>query len=671
MKKNRRENKKTGLKVLCAGLVCLMAVSSSQAAGLMKAKDHPDNNLHLGDHHVEVILNNGFAQTIVDQTFRNSSDHDLEAVYTFPLPKQASLSEVSLWVGERELTGEVVERKKARKIYEDQQAKGNDTALAEKNDFKSFDVMVGNVRAGSEAKVRLVYYQPLEVDLNVGRYLYPLTEGNTDDARIPFWSVDDVVTGSFSFKLTLKSAFPIKDVRMPGRENQAQIEQKDDDEGGTVVTARFSETEAASLADDVMFYYRLDDTAPARVEIIPYKESAKDPGTFMMVVTPAADLKPIQSGSDWLFLLDVSGSMSGGKIATLADGVSQVLGTMNPEDRFKIITFNNSPYELSNDYIPATAANVANWINKVKTIQAGGGTALFAGLKAAYRSLDEDRTTGLIVVTDGVANVGPTQHKHFLELQRKHDVRLFTFIIGNGANQPLMDKLAKSSNGFAMNVSHSDDIQGKLLQAKAKILNEAMHGFEVKFSGERVSDLTPSTPAALYVGDQHVSFGRYNKSGDLEVTMTAKIAGEKKEWKVKAHLPEQDVRNPEIERLWALSSIEERMQEIREHGETVLRKNKVVDISTEYSIVSDYTSMLVIDDTAFEEEQIQRRNKNRVHKERTAQAQRNQTATQNNRVDQGQGTFGGRSSNGIGTGPVGPLFIGLIALLKRFTRRDK
>ena len=102
----------------------------SDAAGLLYPKGQPGAGAKIKAQAVDVTLNNGFARTEVDQVFANPGPADVEAIYTFPLPKQASLSEVSLWIDGREVLGVVVEREQARQIYEQQVAQGNDTALA-------------------------------------------------------------------------------------------------------------------------------------------------------------------------------------------------------------------------------------------------------------------------------------------------------------------------------------------------------------------------------------------------------------------------------------------------------------------------------------------------------------------------------------------------------------
>lgn len=648
-------------------LVAALSASTASAAGLLKPIGGRDAGAHIKSHHVEVVINPGFAQTVVDQVFGNASDTDFEACYSFPIPKSASLSELSLWIDGHEVLGEVIEKEKAKKIYENQRQQGKDTALAEKNDFKTFDIRVGHVRAGQDTRVRLVYYQPLEIDLNIGRFVYPLAEGGVDDERIAFWETDNRVREAFSFKLTLKSAFPVKDVRLPGYETQAQITQSTNETGVVYDVLIGSQEGGATLSRDIVFYYRLDESTPARVELIPYRASPDQPGTFMAVITPAADLKRIAEGCDWIFVLDRSGSMSGGKITMLVDGVAKILGKLSPTDRFKIVSFNDRATDETSGFVAATAENVQSWSTHVRSLQAEGGTALFAGLEKAYHGLDNDRTTGVILVTDGCCNIGPTEHAAFLKLLRSYDLRLFTFVMGNSANQPLMERLAKDSGGFAMNVSDSDDIVGRLLQAKIHILHECMHDVRLSFSGEKVKDLTPTAPGNLYAGQQLVTFGRYSGHGPVELKLTAKISGQPHEWRCSAILPETDTANPELERLWALATIEECMEKIREEGLTDARRDEIVRLGTEYSLVTDYTSMVVLDDETLENEGIQRRNEQRVKTERVAQQQRATAPVQNHRVDNGS-TFSMPSFD-IGSGPVGPLFATLAAWLARRKRR--
>ncbi|MHC4083320.1 MAG: VIT domain-containing protein, partial [Planctomycetota bacterium] len=112
-------------------LLCPQALGS----GTLIPLGSPEDPIQILDHHVDVVINNGFARTEVTQTFFNPNAVDLEAIYSFPVPRSASLSEFSIYVGETEIHGEVLTKEEARRIYGEEKDKGNDAGLAEKNSF--------------------------------------------------------------------------------------------------------------------------------------------------------------------------------------------------------------------------------------------------------------------------------------------------------------------------------------------------------------------------------------------------------------------------------------------------------------------------------------------------------------------------------------------------------
>jgi Ca-activated chloride channel family protein len=393
----------------------------------------------------------------------------------------------------------------------------------------------------------------------------------------------------------------------------------------------------------------------------------------MLVATPGTSLKRIKDGTDWTFILDTSGSMAGQKINALRNGVVKAIEGMSPNDRFRIVQFSSHANEYTNGYVTATSEHIRDAVEKVKNLNAQGSTALYEGLSMGYRGLAPKRTTGVVLVTDGEANVGPTDHATMIRLLKEHDYRLFIFIIGNSANSPLLDALAKNSGGFSMNISSSDDIEGRLIQTKAKVLHECLYDAELTVHGGSVKDLIHPDLRNLYMGQQLVLFGKYASPGEVTVEIKGKIGTETKRWTCKAILPEKDTRNPEIERLWALSAIDESMEKIRLAGEdqsgSLVRK--VTDLGTSYSLVTDYTAMVVVDESEMENLGIDRKNASRVNSEREAQRIKESKPAEDYRVDNrsySSGSFFGGSSHSVGSGPVGPLF--LLAAF-RMRRRGK
>lgn len=632
-------------------LAALLTTTLSQAAGLLQPSDGSLPPLEIRDHQVSVVIEDAYAVTTVEQVYFNPHDRDLEARYSFPVPVHGSVAEFTLWIDGKPVTGEVLERKEARRVYEEEKAAGRDAGLTEKDEYKTFEVRVSPVRAGQEIRIRLVYLQPAHVDTGIGRYVYPLEEGGVDEEKLAFWTANEQVQRQFSFDMKLRSAYPIEAIRMPNQP-QVQLNQLPGgdwrihlgssansgaiaEEGGQAQAAPAVSAPAFTLDKDLVVYWRHQAGLPGSVDLVAHKPEGERRGTFMMVVTPGDDLQPITEGKDWVFVLDISGSMQG-KYATLADGIERALKKLRPEDRFRIVLFNDGSRELTSGFVNATPEAVARYVGKVSSTSPGGGTNLFAGLEQGLHSLEADRTSALVLVTDGVANVGETRQRQFIELIEKRDIRLFTFIMGNSANRPLLEAVTKASNGFALSISNSDDIVGQLLVAASKVTHEALHGVELKIDGVKTGDITPQQIGSLYHGQQLVLFGHYWGDGMADVKLKGRISGQEKTYQTRFAFPATATDNPEIERLWAYAAIEDAMDEMADFGEKADLKQAVVDLGVEYGLVTDYTAMVVVRDEVFDQRGIKRTNQQRLAVEEAARQQRASQPAPSRRVDNQQ-----------------------------------
>lgn len=664
-------------------LAGLMAAVSTQAAGLLSPADGSLPPLDLKEQHVAVVIEDGYAVTTVEQVFHNPHARDLEAIYSFPVPEHGAVGEFTLWIDGKPVTGEVLEKQEARRVYEEEKKAGRDAGITEKDSYKTFDVSVSPVRAGQDTRTRLVYFQPAFVDTGIGRYVYPLEEGGVDEQKLAFWTADTKVTGSFSFDLHLKSGYPVDAVRVPSQ-GAAQVSQVGPgewkvhigsqnangpaQEEGVAQQPAFNPQQQAGAAftldKDLVVYWRHQAGLPGSVDLVTYKPDAGKRGTFLLTLTPGDDLKPIIEGSDWVFVLDVSGSMQG-KYATLADGVQRALGKLRPNDRFRIILFNDRSRELTNGYVSATPEMVKRYSDEVVRVQPSNGTNLYAGVQEGLDALEADRTSAIVLVTDGVANVGETAQRKFIEMIKRKDTRLFTFIMGNSANRPLLEAMTKASGGFAVSISNSDDIVGQLLTAVSKVSHEALHGVEVKVSGVKVADLTPKEIGSLYRGQQLVLMGHYWGDGNAKVELNGRISGQPKSYQTQFAFPKQTSANPELERLWAYASIEDMQAEMEDFGEKADLKRAATDIALEYGLVTDYTSMVVLREEQFAARNIQRSNQQRVAIEQAAQQQRAQSgAPVSRRVDTQQPMYSGsRASHSSGGGAMDGWSVALLVLL--------
>ena len=712
---NKANHKRTSsfLSALVVGGL-LLASGLANAAGLMKPKNSPLPDLQIREHHVNVVIENGYATTSIEQLFHNPNTQELEAIYSFPVPEKAAVGEFIYWIDGKPITAEVIEKEQAREIYTQEKQAGRETALVEKDQYKTFDISVYPVRANSDVRVRLVYIQAAHVDHSIGRYVYPLEDGGVDDQKLSFWSRNEVVSEKFSFNLDLRSGYPLDSVRLP-QHPQAQIQNANAQEwtiqlgnnaGFTAASAMDSteksqmksatevETEMQTslenelpqtlantntirLDKDIVVYWRLEENLPGALDLVTYREDQQTQGTFMLTLTPGNDLPVIQNGSDWVFVLDISGSMQG-KYATLIEGVRQGLNKLQAHDRFRVITFNQSARDISKGYLAATPENVNQVLTSLTNIQPNHGTNLYAGLDSGIKKLDADRSTALILVTDGVANVGVTEKKEFIKLLKQSDVRLFTFIMGNSANRPLLEEMTNVSQGFAVSVSNADDVIGKIMEATSKMTHASLRDIQLDINGVRVSDITPKTIGSLYRGEQLIVFGHYMNPGQARVSLSGKVGDETRQYKTTINLPAVNTDNPELERLWAYGYIEHLQSEMDYYGADSDTEQAITDIATQYGLVTNYTSMLVVREEVFQQHNISRNNQARVAKEHQARNQRQQQPTQSTRADQHEPMFqkprstttNGRSGGGGGSVDIWVL-LAMLPLLAVSIRRKR
>lgn len=672
------------IKALSLGLtLCASLISTSHGAGLMTPSSTALPALEIKSHDVQVTIENGYSVTQVNQVFRNPNGQDLEATYHFPVPDKAAVSEFTVWIDGQPVIGEVLEKNQAEAVYQDEKASGRDTGIASKNKHYNFEIKVSPVRAGQDTRIRLVYMQSADIDTGIGRYVYPLEDGTTDDQAAAFWSADTAVRESFSFNLKLRSGYPVTDIRLP-EHPQAEIKQRSDQDWlvqlGTSATMSLTDligaheeegsaalvsttSQVASLDEDIVVYWRLAADLPGSIDLVTHKTNDSDRGTFMLTLTPGDDLAKISEGRDWAFVLDMSGSMKG-KYQTLVDGVQRALSKLQTQDRFRLILFNNTAQELTHNWINVTPENIQHWSDTLARTQPNGGTNLYAGTETALRALNADRTSALILVTDGEANVGVLEKESFLELMKKHDVRLFTAVIGNGANKPLLEAMTEVSNGFAVSVSNSDDIVGKLMEFTSKASHQALHNVKLKIEGIKTADLTPRITTSLYRGEQLVVLGHYWGAGEATVTLSGKISGAEQTYQSRFSFSDSTA-NPEIERLWAYATILD-LQNMEDYlGRDGEYKDAITDIAVANSLVTDHTSMVVMRDEQFEARGIERRNKKRRTQETKAATTRAAAPVVSHRADKNQPAFEKPRSSHSGGG--GSLSIEWLLLLLTVT----
>ena len=689
----------SGLLLAAVTFFALGSTQSSRAAGLLIADGGLGGVLEVKEHDVKVSINNGVAVTRVTQVFKNTEQRQVEALYSFPVPKGASVANFSMWINGKEMVGEVLEKQRAREIYNSYKRVGRDPGLLEQADFRTFEMRIFPIGPGAEQKVELSYYQELDFDHDWGTYVYPLATATRKD-------MDSRVTGKFAFTLDVKSAVPIVALESPSH-------------GDAFVSAKHSdaywqaslETPGGSLARDIVLAYH---TARPHtgIDLITSKHDGDD-GYFCLTMTAGDDLAKADDGMDYVFVLDVSGSMADdGKLLMSKDSIGAFIQELGDKDRFEMMTFNVQPYLAFKQLRPVNSESKRDALAFLGTQQARGGTVLNPALNAAYKYAEADRPLNVVVLSDGLTEAQERRILLQLISQRPRNAKVFCIGVGNDVNKPLLEQLAQDAGGLAAFLSHGDNFTRQAQAFRRKLMRPVATDLQLDFGGLKVRDLEPKTLPNLYHGAPIRVFGRYAGGGDSEVTVRGSVRGVEFKQSAKLEFPKSDPANPEIDRMWAWHRIDNLLKQADRTGSRNDVIPEVIKLGEGYSILTEYTSFIVLEnDAEFQRWKIARNNALRNDRDRKAQelvrsnlekirnkaiaglgpqpevqlaslqpmvpsrpaapasasapapapAPASQRSARAPEPSSGRGfDFGG------GSGPVGPLFLGLLLALRRF-----
>ncbi len=708
MKTSPRSTQRSGSRCLLAVVamaLVLLAVAMAKparAAGLLIADDGFGGVLKIKEHDVKVTINNSVAVTEVTQVFHNTENRQVEALYTFPVPKQASVSNFSMWINGKEMVGEVLEKQRARQIYNSYKQRRRDPGLLEQVNYKRFEMRIFPIAARADQKVQIIYYQELDVDHDEVIYVYPL-------ATVAQAAVDSRTRGRFSFQLETKSAIPISRLESPSHGTEMVVV----DHSETYKLASLEQKDG-SLAADIVIHYDL--ARPRSGMDLITSRTKGDDGFFYLTITAGQELAKLDLGMDYIFLLDVSGSMANdNKLPISRRSLAAFINELDDQDRFEVMTFNVQPGTVFNQLRHASAETKSMAAAFLESQAARGGTILAPALTTAYKYGDPDRPLNVVILSDGMTEQQERQTLMALIGQRPANARVFCIGIGNEINRPLLEQLADDSGGLAAFISGGDDYERQAKAFRRKLMRPAASDLALQFEGIKVYDLAPAKLPNLYFGAPVRIYGRYSGSGEGRVILTGQVQGREIKNSVTLPFPGEDAGNPEIERMWAQKHIDQLLKQGDRQNNRQGVLDEVIRLGEKYSIVTEYTSFLVLEnDAEFQRWKIERRNLGRLARDRSAQDRRRQALEalrQKAMQDLGPQSVAlnkttqppqagkpvpsttprvsqpmpqpiqmpdaarrqSRDFNfgfGGGSGPVGPLFVALAMLIKRRRKRQ-
>ncbi|MFQ5732225.1 MAG: VIT domain-containing protein [Planctomycetaceae bacterium] len=586
-----------------AGAMLALGTANADAAGMLIADGGQGGVLEIKEHSVQVTINNGIAVTKVNQTFQNTENRQVEALYMFPVPKGASVANFSMWINGKEMVGEVLEKKRARQIYNSYKRVRRDPGLLEQVDYKTFEMRIFPIGPKAEQKVQITYYQQLDFDHDWANYVYPL-------ATAPKPGIVSRTQGKFALTMRVKSEVPIVTMESPSHGKDFVIARHTDSFHEASL-----ETKGGDLNRDVVLAYRVSRPRTG-LDLITSKQPGED-GYFMLTLTAGKELAKKNAGMDYVFVLDISGSMAhGGKLGLSRQSVGAFVSELGKQDRFEVITFNVGANTLFNKLQPADKPHTQAAVKFLRSQQARGGTVLRPAIAAAYKYGEPDRPLNVVILSDGMTE--QRERRELLQLikARPQNARVFCIGVGNEVNRPLLSQVAEDAGGLAAFLSRGANFQRQAKAFRRKLMRPAAANVRITFDGIEAYDVEPKTLPNLYHGMPVRLYGRYRAGGSATARVQAEINGAPLDNKVALTFPKSEGTNPEIERMWAWQKVNRLLKQADRSGSRTGVVDEIVRIGEEYSIVTEYTSFLVLEnDAEYRRWKIERRNLRRVSRE--------------------------------------------------------
>ncbi|MEX0691933.1 MAG: VIT domain-containing protein [Gemmatimonadales bacterium] len=517
---------------------------------------------------VDVTIRGRIAEVVVNEWFMNRGGPFGEADYHFPLPGEAVFGNYSLWQGDQELRGEMMHAQDARQIYEDIVRRRRDPALIEFAGRGLIRARVFPFAPGEERRVTLRYVQMLDAAGQALGFRY--VAGRRDSVPV-------------AITVTVPDGAQFLEPFSPTHELDVRR-----DRGRLVVRPT-----ARPTGEIAIFFPPAEPTVG--LTMVTHRPAGERDGWFMLTLTPGNDAQQ-SVPRDIAVVVDVSGSMSGSKMEQARGALHQLLGTLTPRDRFRLIAFGPQVRAQAPDWTPATPDAVREARTWVDGLRADGGTNIAGALQEAFRVEPAAQHLPIVLfLTDGLPTVGERDPEVIADhAESQHGrARVFAFGVGYDVNTYLLDRLSAAGRGRTEYVEPDQDIEASVGRLASMISRPLLTDLALTLPAG-ITDVYPRQLPDLFQGEELIIFGRYREArGTQTIALMGRAGGESRRFTVRADLAPTVEANDFVAKLWAGRKLGELHRQARLEGATPALIAEIRDHALRYGLLSEYTAYLV------------------------------------------------------------------------------
>lgn len=566
----------------------------------IQGEDSSVEQFPLKETKVSTSINGTIAETYVTQTYANEGQQAINASYVFPASTKVAVHGMKMEIGDQVITAKIKEKEEAKEEFEEAKSEGKSASLLEQQRANVFTMDVANIMPGDTIRIELHYtelissidgtYQFVFPTVVGPRYLNESAQEETDGwAAAPYLEEGNTPPGSYEIEVNLSAGLPISDITCSSHEIQVT------DDGTTSHVSLSDPNDYAGNRDFILDYKLTGEEINCGLML----DAAESGGEnfFMLMVQPPERYQPEEiPPREYIFVLDVSGSMNGYPLDTAKDLIRNLVSSLNHTDYFNLVLFANEAVPLSNRSLAATQENIDSALDFIDQAEGGGGTELAPALQIALNSpRKSDMVRSVVSITDGYIS----GEREIFEIVKNnlHTTNFFSFGIGTSVNRYLIEGIAKTGSGEAFVVTDSQDAQKAAEQFCTYIQAPILTDVAVNYNGFDVYQVEPALPTTLFAKKPIILFGKYQgePSGTIEITGKTGNQNYSMEIPVSEITPLET--NHAIRYLWART----RVEQLTDYGTSMEIdeevQKEVTEIGLTYSMMTDFTSFIAVTDT--------------------------------------------------------------------------
>lgn len=519
--------------VLCVSLGAVDAAAQGERAPADKTLspfffvengDPSIDRLPLKETRVDVAIAGVIADVTVRQVYENRGARPIHARYVFPASTRAAVYGMTMTVEDVRIVARIRERERAKAEFETAKREGKSASILEQSRPNVFTMNVANVLPGDTIAVELRYTELLVPAEGIYEFVYPAVVGPRYSEKresqasgadrfvtAPYTRQGEAPRSEFHLAGALSTGVPIQELASPSHQLVVRAG------GDGRADVGLADSERWSGNRDFILRFRLAGREIASGLLL---HERPDENFFLLMAEPPHAVQPHEMPArEYVFVVDVSGSMHGFPLDTAKTLMRDLAGVLRPADAFNVIVFADGAETFSSLSVPATVPNLARALRFIGRKAGGGGTHLLAALeRAAAIPQQAGVSRSIVLVTDGFIEAESNVFDYVRS--QLHAANFFAFGIGSSVNRFLVEGVARAGLGEPFIVTDAAEATEAAGRLRRYIDSPVLTDIAVTFRGFDAYDVEPREIPDLLASRPIVLFGKWRgaAAGSIEIS---------------------------------------------------------------------------------------------------------------------------------------------------------